>query len=196
MSTASRPCAACVRISGSSPPPTILPVPTERVTQSSSDQDPYMSGAPLVDLLRLGLALGQRTAQVRSGPLEHSSHHPYNMAAITSSPPQYGRYDQGQWSTTRPINLKAGDVVQVTVRASGALEMSCNGDVIPHHPIIIPYLSHHPISILSSAHPSHHRPLIIPSSSPHHPIITPSSPHHHPVFIPSSSHHHHPIYGR
>ena len=38
------------------------------------------------------------------------------------------KYDQGQWGTTRPINLKAGDVVQITVRSSGALEVHCNGE--------------------------------------------------------------------
>ena len=36
-------------------------------------------------------------------------------------------YDQGQWSTTRPINLKAGDVVTLTVRSTGALVFHCNG---------------------------------------------------------------------
>ena len=36
-------------------------------------------------------------------------------------------YNEGQWATTRPVNLKPGDVVQVVVLATGALEIHCNG---------------------------------------------------------------------
>ena len=35
--------------------------------------------------------------------------------------------NEGQWSTTRPIELKRGDVVLVTVYVSGALEIHVNG---------------------------------------------------------------------
>jgi hypothetical protein len=37
-------------------------------------------------------------------------------------------YDQGQWKHTRPVNLKAGDVVAMTVTSTGALEVHCNGE--------------------------------------------------------------------
>jgi hypothetical protein len=42
---------------------------------------------------------------------------------------RHGRayYDEGQWKHTRPINLKAGDVVRITVKANGALMVHCNG---------------------------------------------------------------------
>lgn len=42
---------------------------------------------------------------------------------------RHGRayYDEGQWKHTRPINLKAGDVVRLTVKANGALMVHCNG---------------------------------------------------------------------
>ena len=36
-------------------------------------------------------------------------------------------YDEGQWATTRPINLKAGDVVTLSVTPSGAMVIHCNG---------------------------------------------------------------------
>jgi hypothetical protein len=37
------------------------------------------------------------------------------------------KYDQGQWATTRPIQLAVGDVVAVSVHACGDLEVHCNG---------------------------------------------------------------------
>ena len=40
---------------------------------------------------------------------------------------QRAMYSQGQWATTRPTALKAGDVVQVSVLSSGALRIHCNG---------------------------------------------------------------------
>lgn len=38
------------------------------------------------------------------------------------------KYNQGQWATTRPISLKVGDVVRVTVTSNGALMIHCNGE--------------------------------------------------------------------
>lgn len=36
-------------------------------------------------------------------------------------------YAEGQWATTRPTALKAGDVVQLSVLANGTLQIHCNG---------------------------------------------------------------------